>query len=69
MVWIAGRFEATVRELYEMLYQYEFDYVFDSTKFTTAFDFEPASYPEGVRRTAEAYRVRPSSVEPGMLSV
>jgi nucleoside-diphosphate-sugar epimerase len=69
MVWIAGRFDSTVRELYEMLYQYEFDYVFDSTKFTTAFGFEPTSYPEGVRRTAEAYRVGASSVEPGALSI
>src|ERR1700694_5357999 len=51
MVWVAGRFDATVRELYEMLYQYEFDYVFDSTKFTNAFGLQPASYPEGIRRT------------------
>ena len=34
---VAGFFDTTVRELYEMLYQYEFDYVFDSTKFTKAF--------------------------------
>ena len=58
MVWLAGRFDTTVRELYEMLYQYEFDYVFDSTKFTTAFGFQPASYPEGVRKTAETYPPR-----------
>jgi nucleoside-diphosphate-sugar epimerase len=69
MVWLAGRFDPTVRELYEMLYQYEFDYVFDSTKFTTAFGFEPTSYREGIRRTAEAYRVGPSSLEAGTVSV
>jgi nucleoside-diphosphate-sugar epimerase len=56
MIWVAGWFDTTIRELYEMLYQYEFDYVFDSTKFTKAFRFEPTSYPKGVRRTAEAYR-------------
>jgi nucleoside-diphosphate-sugar epimerase len=56
MVGLAGRFDSTVRELYEMLYQYEFDYVFDSTKFTKAFGFQPASYPESIRRTATAYR-------------
>src|ERR1700730_406407 len=56
MLRIAGWFDATVRELYEMLYQYEFDYIFDSTKFTKAFHFQPTSYAEGVRRTAEAYR-------------
>lgn len=45
-------------------FQYEYDYVFDSTKFTNAFGFQPASYPEGVRRTAEAYRPA-SSAQPG----
>jgi nucleoside-diphosphate-sugar epimerase len=67
IVWVAGRFDATVRELYEMLYQYEFDYDFDSTKFTKAFGFQPASYPEGVRRTADAYRPA-TSLQPGILS-
>jgi hypothetical protein len=41
--------------LYEMLYQYEFDYVFDSTKFMKAFRHEPTSYADSVRRTAQAY--------------
>jgi nucleoside-diphosphate-sugar epimerase len=56
MVWMAGRFDRNVRELYEMLYQYEFDYVFDSTKFTNAFGFQPTSCVEGVHQTAQAYR-------------
>ena len=56
MLWLAGLFDTTIRELYEMLYQYEFDYIFDSTKFMTAFHFQPASYVEGIRRTAQAYR-------------
>jgi nucleoside-diphosphate-sugar epimerase len=56
MLWVAGWLDTTVRELYEMLYQYEFDYIFDSTKFTQAFGFQPTSYAEGVRRTARAYR-------------
>jgi hypothetical protein len=34
MVWMAGWPDRTVRELYEMLYQYEVDYIFDSNKFT-----------------------------------
>jgi nucleoside-diphosphate-sugar epimerase len=55
MLWVAGWFDTTVRELYEMLYQYELDYVFDSTKFTNAFRFQPTSYAEGVHRTAQAY--------------
>jgi nucleoside-diphosphate-sugar epimerase len=56
MLWVAGWFDTTVRELYEMLYQYEFDYVFDSTKFAKAFRFQATSYVEGVRRTVQAYR-------------
>ena len=55
-LWMAGWFDTTVRELREMLYQYEFDYIFDSMKFTKAFGFHPTSYAEGVRRTAQAYR-------------
>ena len=56
MLRLAGWFDTTVRELYEMLYQYEFDYNFDSTKFTETFRFQPTSYAEGVRRTAQSYR-------------
>ena len=56
MLWMAGWFDTTVRELYEMLYQYEFDYVFDSTKFMKAFHFQPTSYPESIHRTSQAYR-------------
>ena len=52
MVWAAGWFDQTVRELYEMLYQYDSDYVFDSTKFTNAFNFQPTSYESGVHLTA-----------------
>jgi nucleoside-diphosphate-sugar epimerase len=56
MVWLSGLFDPTVREVREMLYQYEFDYVFDSTKFTRAFDVHAASYAEGTSATAQAYR-------------
>jgi nucleoside-diphosphate-sugar epimerase len=57
ILWAAGWFDTTVRELYEMLYQYEFDYVFDSTKFMQAFRFQTTSYAEGIRTTAQAHRV------------
>jgi nucleoside-diphosphate-sugar epimerase len=56
MVWVAGWFDGVVGELYEMLYQYEADYLFDSTKFNRAFRFQPASYVEGVHRTAHIER-------------
>ena len=55
---IAGLFDSIVRESYEMLYQNEFDYLFDSTKFTKAFGWEGTSYRDGVRLTADAYRSR-----------
>jgi nucleoside-diphosphate-sugar epimerase len=58
MLWMAEWFDTTVRELYEMLYQYEFDYVFDSTKFMKAFHFQPTSYPASVHRTSQAYRAQ-----------
>jgi nucleoside-diphosphate-sugar epimerase len=52
----AGWLDKSTGELYEMLYKYEFDYVFDSTKFMKAFRFEPTSYPEGGRTIVQAYR-------------
>jgi len=54
MLKLAGWFDTTVRESYEMLYQSEFDYVFDSSKFTREFHCQPTSYAEGIRKTAGA---------------
>jgi nucleoside-diphosphate-sugar epimerase len=54
LVKIAGWFDADVRESYEMLYQSEAEYLFDSSKFTQAFGFTPTSYVEGIRATAAA---------------
>jgi nucleoside-diphosphate-sugar epimerase len=48
-----GLFVPVMRELGEMLYQNEFPYVFDSSKFEKAFQFKPTPYEEGIRRTAE----------------
>jgi nucleoside-diphosphate-sugar epimerase len=44
-----------MKELGEMLYQNEFPYEFDSSKFEKAFQFKPTSYEEGIRQTAEWY--------------
>jgi nucleoside-diphosphate-sugar epimerase len=49
MVRILGLFIPIMRETYEMLYQYDRDYVFDSSKFEKAFDFRPTSYEDGIR--------------------
>jgi hypothetical protein len=52
---LAGLFDSDIRESYEMLYQIDSEYVFDSAKFASAFGFEPTPYAEGIRRTALAY--------------
>jgi len=39
------------RELYEMRYQYDRDYFFDSSKFDNYFKFKPTPYVQGVRET------------------
>lgn len=54
MVWIMGLFNGIMQELVEMLYQYNRDYVFDSSKFEKHFDFVPTSYQEGVHLTVAA---------------
>jgi nucleoside-diphosphate-sugar epimerase len=55
MVRIGGLFDKTTAALHEMLYQYEYDYLFDSSKFERAYNFHPVSYAEGIKATANAY--------------
>jgi nucleoside-diphosphate-sugar epimerase len=55
MIGLGGLFDKTTAELREMLYQYEFEYLFDSSKFEKAYQFQPASYEEGIKATANAY--------------
>jgi len=56
MIRLGGLFDKTTAELYEMLYQYEYDYLFDSSKFEKAYNFQPVSYAEGIKATANAYK-------------
>jgi nucleoside-diphosphate-sugar epimerase len=56
MLKLAGLFDKTVAESYEMLYQSEFEYYFDSTKFNTFFKYQPVGYPEGIRETVEFFK-------------
>lgn len=51
MLRLGGLFNADARESVELLYQHERPYVFDSTKFNTAFGFTPTPYAEGIRQT------------------
>ncbi|MGH2642649.1 MAG: NAD-dependent epimerase/dehydratase family protein, partial [Chitinophagaceae bacterium] len=45
-----GLFNHTTREMIEMLYQYENDYIFDSSKFEKHFNFKAITYKEGIDR-------------------
>jgi nucleoside-diphosphate-sugar epimerase len=49
MVKLIGLFVPIMSEFPEMIYQYEQDYVFDSTKFETRFTFKPTAPHEGVK--------------------
>jgi hypothetical protein len=57
MIKIAGLFDSNIRESYEMLYQSNSEYLFDSTKFSKAFKIEPTSYVDGIEHTALAYKL------------
>lgn len=56
MLKFVGLFVGDIRELYEMLYQYETDYLFDSTKFEKTFPFKPTSYADGIHVSAATYK-------------
>jgi nucleoside-diphosphate-sugar epimerase len=48
-----GLFIPIMKEMPEMMYQYERDYFFDSSKFEKRFNFNPTTYQEGVKQTVE----------------
>ena len=56
MVKMIGFFNRTVYESFEMLYQSEFDYYFDSTRFNNLFNFNPISYSAGIYETLESLK-------------
>jgi len=49
IVKILGMFVPIMKEMVEMIYQYDRDYVFDSSKFEKRFNFKPTPYLEGIR--------------------
>ena len=53
MLIIIGMFNKILKENNEMLYQYDSDYLFDSTKFEKKFNIKPTSYAEGIKETAK----------------
>ena len=56
MLRLAGLFNASVAESYELLYQSDSPYLFDSSKFASEFGFTGAPYADGIRATAASYR-------------
>jgi nucleoside-diphosphate-sugar epimerase len=45
---LMGLFVPIMKELKEMMYQYDRDYVFNSDKFNSRFNFTPTSYADGI---------------------
>jgi nucleoside-diphosphate-sugar epimerase len=53
MLKIVGLFVPVLKEMPEMMYQYDRDYFFDSSKFEKRFKFKATSYQEGVKLTVQ----------------
>jgi len=59
IVWLVGLFVPFMGELYEMRYQYNRDYYFDSSKFENHFKFKPTSYQDGVKEILGKVKSKP----------
>jgi nucleoside-diphosphate-sugar epimerase len=53
VVQVMGLFMPIMKEMVEMLYQYDRDYVFDSGRFEKRFGFKPTPYLDGIREVVE----------------
>ena len=53
MIKIVGMFVPVLKEMPEMMYQYDRDYFFDSSKFDNRFKFKTTKYSEGIKLTVE----------------
>jgi nucleoside-diphosphate-sugar epimerase len=61
MLLMAGIFNPVISEFHEMLYQFEYDYLFDCSKFDKHFDlttvgFKTTSYKQGIIETTKLLR-------------
>lgn len=61
IVSIMGLFNPIMKEVKEMLYQYDRDYVFNSDKFENKFDLRPTPYVEGIKEIIRADYQNPKS--------
>ena len=62
MIRFAGWFNPLVGESYEMLYQSDSPYLFDSSKFAREFGFTGTAYTDGIRATAASFRRKAHAV-------
>jgi nucleoside-diphosphate-sugar epimerase len=53
---LLGLFNTTIKELGEMTYQNDSDYIFDSSKIEKAFGITPTSYQDGIKALAQSKR-------------
>ena len=58
MLFPLGFFIPVMKEMPEMMYQYDRDYFFDSSKFTGRFGIPATPYEEGVKATCLAYQAK-----------
>jgi len=56
MIKMVGLFDKTISESVEMIYQSEFEYYFDSTKFDDFFKYQPKPYKDGIHETIEFFK-------------
>ncbi len=54
IVSLMGLFMPIMKEVKEMLYQYDRDYVFDSSKFEKRFNFTPTPYVQGIKEIVKS---------------
>jgi nucleoside-diphosphate-sugar epimerase len=53
LIKVLGIFMPVLKEMPEMMYQYDRDYILDSSKFDKRFNFKTTSYQEGVKLTVQ----------------
>lgn len=58
MITVGGWFDPNMKELGEMLYQFERDFVMDSSRFERTFDMRPTQQEEAIRQTLDWFRRR-----------
>ena len=55
---LLGQFDQNIRELREMLYQFEHDFVMDSIRFESTFGVQPTPLDKAIGQTLDWYRAR-----------